>query len=497
MKIKYLKTLSLGYLLVPNLIFFYYWTNTFIATIGIVMLLYTFYDSLKDCDFHSYEILTMKQLALLGAAAAMLTFVSGITGLAYQTFDHWCHNTKFYELFKNDWPIRIPEKGPVISYYYGYYVVPALVFKFLGDIHEIVIIVWTLLGFYIGLAWVYLVMNKKLIYTFLVICFGDTPHVIKTVAYKVTGLWYTRGDFAIESWSNFENLLWVPNQVIPTMIVAGMFIFMLKNRVKNELIVFPVVLIFWWAVFPAFAMGLFCGVVILRQWVLDGCQFNQQFMGRKVILPILAAIPVLLFLVSHKMAPISGFVWQFPYSLTGRIAEYVINIGINFIIFLLSYRYFRSKSENLLPPFPFYLLITFLLIFPVYRIGKVNDLLFRGLMPYLLMIGMYVFQSFAHRSNLQSRNVVTKSIMRFMLFLLLVLCSFISIGRVLRALKINKLTKMLLPNHIAFEPIPYDAYKNIYEVLKEKWSLREADQYLGKSDSFYELKIAPKTPINN
>ncbi|MCE6992567.1 hypothetical protein [Dyadobacter sp. CY323] len=497
MKVKSLRLYTLGYLLLPNLLFFFYWTQWYIALAGILVLILAFASAISSRDFESPNVLTGKDLWILAGSALLLTFVSGVAGLSYQTFDYWCHNTKFYELFKYSWPIRIPETGPVISYYYGYYVVPALIFKLLGSINETVLFLWTMIGFFLGLAWVYIVLNKKIVYALLATTIGDAPHVIKTVFYKFTHTIYVMGDFGVESWSNFENLLWVPNQVIPTLIVGGMFVYLLKNKLNVEHIVFPIALIFWWAVFPAFTGGLLAAIVIIRKWVFARFQLDWILVGKLVILPFLACVPILVFYMSHEEAPISGFLWQFGDTMTNRGIEYAINIGINLVLFIVCYRLFSNRLSATMDPFPLYVILFFFMVFPIYRMGKVNDFLFRGLMPYLLIIGMYLFYPFATASWQSSWKMIRKSFLHLAFFALLLSSSLIAIGRVVRAFRVNVATKAIFPDKVAFDPIPYDAYPNIYEVLKDKWSQREADQYLGKKDSFYELKMAPKKPSDN
>ena len=497
MNIRSLRGLSLGYLLLPNLIFFYFWTNLAIAVAGIVLLLYLFINVLLQKNSVSETILNPKDLLLLTTVALIITFMSGVSGLSYQTFDYWCHNTKFYELFKYDWPIRIPLDGPVISYYYGYYVIPAFFSKLTGSISETFIFIWTFIGFFLGLSWVYIALNKKILFVLLAMAVGDTPHVVKTVFYKLTGELYEFGDFGIESWSNFENLLWVPNQVIPTLIIGGMFVYILKNRLPLENIVLPIALTFWWAVFPAFTSGLLAGLLIVRKWLFAGFKLDWKLVINSVILPFLACVPVLIFFLSHEEAPISGFIWQFPDNMTSRVIEYSINIGMNLLIFFLAFKYFRNERQKQLPAFPFYVIMAFIMIFPIYRIGKVNDFLFRGLMPYLLIVGIYLFYPLASVSAANAWNKVRKSAYSIVVFSLLVSCCLIAAGRFVRSMKVNVVTQRIMPEKVGFQPIPYDAYANIYEVLKDKWTQLEADQYLGKKDSFYELKMAPAKPLDN
>ena len=492
MSVYLLRCLSISYLLIPNLIFFIYWTRSSIAVVGVAVLIFLFFQIVRDSKFGKTESFNGKDVTILAAVTLAVTLISGINGICYQTFDYWCHNTKFYELFKYSWPIRIPLDGPVISYYYGYYVVPALISKWLGGISETVIFIWTYLGFFLGLAWVYLALNKKIIFAILALSVGDTPHLLKSIFYKLFGRLYEFGDFGIESWSNFENSLWVPNQVIPTLIIGGMFVYILKNRLELEYMVLPVALTFWWAVFPAFTSGLLIAILVIRKWILAKFQLNWIQVITKVGLPAVACFPILIFFLSHEEAPISGFIWQFPDSMSNRMIEYLVNIGINLAIFILIYVHFKKYSKIVLPFTPFFVILIFIMIFPVYRMGKVNDFLFRGLMPYLIIAGIYLFYPLSEAKTYRdSWTLIKKTPYSLILFLLLACSSLIAAGRFYRAMTVNQISHKMYPDKVAFDPIPYDAYPNIYEVLKDRWSQREADQYLGKKDSFYELNMTP------
>jgi len=238
---------------------------------------------------------------------------------------------------------------------------------------------------------------------------------------------------------------------------------------------------------------LLIGILIIRKWILAKFQLNWIQVITKVGLPFLTCFFILIFFLSHEQAPISGFIWRFQDSMSNRLIEYLINIGINLAVFILVYLYFKKYSKVVLPFTPFFVMLIFIMIFPIYRVGKVNDFLFRGLMPYLIITGIYLFYPLSEAKTYRgSWALIKKTPYSLILFFLLASSSLISLGRVYRAIKINKISKEIFPDKVAFTPIPYDAYPNIYEVLKDRWSQNEADQYLGKKDSFYELYIKPQ-----
>lgn len=493
MTIKNLRLASIFYLLVPNLIFFYFWTSGVIAFAGVLLGGYFLVREFRKEDFKDLQKYYGRDLGVLAVCALTITCICGISGLCYQTYDYWCHNTKFYELFRYEWPIRIPGNGPVIAYYYGFYLVPALYSKMVGSISEPAIFLWTFVGFLLGLSWLYIVLNKKVLFVFLALTIGDLPHVLKSIFYKIWGHLYEFGDFGVEAWSNFENLLWVPNQVIPTLIVAGMLGYSLTEGFRLERMVLPVALTFWWAVFPAFTCGLLIAILIFHKWITEQQTFRPAAAVKEVVLPYLLCVPVLVLYLSHEKPPISGFIWQFDDRMDNRSIEYAVNIGMNMIVFFLGYYFLAARASKRLPGLPIYMILFFIAVFPLYRIGKVNDFLFRGLMPLLLIVGLYMYQPLsAQDGNWRLLSLLSRKPLHSVIAVLLATSSLIGVSRIVRAAYINRATNELLPPHAAFVPIPYDAYANIYEVLKARWSQMEADQYLGKKDSIYEIFIAPR-----
>lgn len=492
MSIHLLRCITVGYLLLPNLLFFTYWTRTSVAFFGVLILGFLFFEVIKNREFSKTDILNQKSIISLVIISLVATLISGVTGICFQTLDHWAHNTKINELFVSDWPQRIPLKGPVVSYYYGYYVVPVLLSKWVGQIREDIIFIWTAFGFFLGFAWLYLALNRKMIFVILALSVGDTPRFLKLIFSNLGGRLYEFGDFAIEPWSNFENLFWVPNQVIPTFIIAGMFVYVLKNKINVEYLVLPVALSFWWAVFPSVTSGTIIGIVVLKKWIVKNLDLDWAQVIKLVVLPFVTCLPVLLFYLSHEHLPASGFVWEFSGSFQNRMLEYSLNIGLNLVLFTLVYLYFQNKISSTLPVFPIFITLCVIMFFPLFRIGKLNDFLFRGLMPCLLVAGIYLFYPIAAVSNYKkSWALIRKSPYSFIIILLLVSSSMIAGGRLFRAVTVNQITTRLFPEKVAFKAIPYDEYSGIYEALQAKWTQEEADQYLGKKDSFYELNMSP------
>jgi hypothetical protein len=494
MTVKNLRYVSVIYLLLPNLIFFYSWTRSSVAVTGIIILIYLASDDYRDSGFKSRIFFSSKDLFIVGITGLALTLLSGTAGFCYQTLDYWSHHTKYNELFINKWPIRIPSNGPVISYYYGYYVVPALFFKLYGSINETFIVLWTTTGISIGIAWVYLVLNKKIWFVLLAMCMGDFPHVIKNIFSALSINMYTYSHIGIEHWSVFENLFWVPNQVIPSLIIAGMLVYILRHNLKTYLIIFPVCLSFWWAIFPAFALGILTGCLLLKEWLTSTFKPTMNLIAKKYILPAVICIPIFIFFLSHGSAPVSGFIWNFRTDYLNLLSEYSVNILVNVIVFMIVYWSLKKLNFKTIQLFPFFIVLILTIVFPIYRLGKVNDFLFRGMMPLLLISGIYLCYPLTTMEWKSTVLILKRSYLGLFVILILLATSTLAVRRIWRAVAANR---FITNNRTApREGIPYDAYPNVYEVLLAKWSRQEANQYLGKAGSLYEQFIAPDKSQN-
>lgn len=468
------------------MLFYLFWTNPWISTAAAIFCAFILCAEVRDARFSCRGLLTRKDLIKIILSASALCTLSGVCGFAYQTNDYWAHNTKFLELFEHNWPIRIPSDGPAVGYYYGYYVVPALFSKLAGHLCEGAIFAWTVLGISLGLGWLYVSLKGKLRYALLVLTFGDLAHVCVSLLTKIVGVPYAFGDFGIEVWSNFENLFWVPNQLIASLIIGGMLVYCLAERIDIETMVLPIALSCWWAVFPAFTSSILVGIILLGKWARHGPPIRGLI--HTILLPGLLTVPVLLLFISHQKPAVTGFIWDFPGEFKIRIIEYSLNIGITAALSILIFGFLSQKIKAKTLISPFYTVIGMILMLPLIRIGKVNDFLFRGLMPLLIVAGFYLYQFLP--GILSSPNLIKRPA-RITLFCLLILSTSLAGARIIRALQYNRLSAQLFPNRIHFRPVPYDTYSNVYEVLQARWSQAEADQYLGKAGSFYEVFIAP------
>jgi hypothetical protein len=481
--------ISIIYLLIPNIIYYLYWVNTALLLAGIILLLCILYKSLlPECTFPKTYI-HLKDICIASGVAVGLTLASGITGFAFQTMDHWCHNAKFQDLLQNDWPLRFPSNRPVMAYYFGYYLVPAAISKMAGHISPAAILIWTSLGIALGLLWICISLDRKWWAVILVLCVGDFPRVFKGIASQGSIQLYRYESIGVEHWSNLENLFWAPNQFIPSLILGGMLFHVIRHRLDYALLCFPTALALWWAAFPALVIGLITALLLVVQWLRWGITFQRLYQG--VLLPCVAVLPVLLLFQSHPHPPENGLIWEFRGDIANLLREYLVNTLADVSLFVIVFLISRRAGLPVIQALPFWLLICIALLFPLARVGKVNDMLLRGMMPILILIGCCLLYSFTSQPLSKVLAALRGNMHCIVVVLALVLPAVVGIGRLHRAATYNRMTALWSPSNSGFVPIPYDAYPSLYETLRRRWSQQEAEQYLGKPDSFYEKYIAP------
>lgn len=489
MRSKTLYTISIVYLIIPNLIYYLYWTKPVAALSGIILIVYIFFkNTLPENGLH-YAFIDLKNLCIALSVAVGLTLASGITGFAFQTMDHWCHNAKFQDLLQNDWPLRFPTNRPVMAYYFGYYLVPAAFSKLAGHISSAAILIWTSLGIGIGLLWIYISLDKKWWATLLVLCVGDLPRLLKGIAAYGSIQLYRYEEIGIEHWSNLENLFWAPNQFVASLLLGGMLFQVIRHRLNYALLCFPTALALWWAAFPALVTGLVTALLLISQWIRWGTSFRELW--NRIMLPLIVTAPVLALFLSHPHPPENGPIWAFRSDVSNLLREYFVNTVADVILFAFAFAGYRRIGLPGIAAKPFWLLICFTLLFPLLRVGKVNDMLLRGMMPVLILIGCYVLYPLTSQPLPKVLAALRGHAVCVMVVLALLAQAVVGIGRLYRAARVNRITALCAPAHSKFVPIPYDAYPSLYETLQQRWSQQEAEQYLGKTDSFYEKYIAP------
>lgn len=483
-----LRKLSIGYLLLPNFLFFFYWFKIQYSVPIIIGLGYLFWLELKKKNEPTDFQISSKEIIGIIVVCTVWTFLSGVGNLSFQTIDHIAHNGKYNDLSLNTWPLYYPEQGQYACYFFGYYLVPALVSKWVGEPSAVALFIWNTIGFALGLAWVYLLLNRKVLYIVLFLCLGGIGHFLKTLIYRfVLHHDFHVVPFLTELWSVFEQSLWVPNQVIPSMIVSCILLFDAFFRNRFEETFFPITIIFTWAIFPAIVFVLVFGIIAIKAYSSD---FQRLFSKEFVIhyfLPGCFFLPTFLYLLSSSGGSISSFIWTFE-PITELILEYSIEIVLDLAILLLLTYSLRHYFHQI-PLWFAYATYTLFFLISQYRIGITNDWFIRGIIPIFCLIGIFLLRALQAYFNTKPRPFFPQIIA-----LSLLISTFVPASHLVRALRANVITHQFFPSQGGLQITPYNKYPNIIEALTAQWSTKAAMQYLGAKGSFYEIYLARTSP---
>ncbi|TLU99268.1 hypothetical protein [Dyadobacter luticola] len=487
MNIATLRNCSLGYLLAPNIVFALAWFRPHISIPVVLCFACLFYIQFKkgpEAEEHRINVAT---LGWLLAAAAFWTFCTGMGGLSYQIADYFAHNAKFHDLYRNPWPTYFADKQRYACYYFGFFLIPAGISKLVGHISIPALLFWAVLGYWLVLQWLFILLkkHKRLIFFFLML--GGVGHLVKVTFYQIaTSYSYHIATFYLEIWSLFDQSLWVTSQVIPILLVSSILVSdsFIKNRVQDSF--FPITLCFMWAIFPSIVFVLLFSMIFINK-----CFGNwKDLFSLKTCIPLIVAglafLPIFIFLRSSDSLPVNGFIWQFEP--VGEIfAEYFFGVIVDLILIFIIIKNLKNV-DNLIPRWFTWCVMGLFLLISLYRIGHWNDWFVRGYNPLLAILLFTIVRSLhtLYQTGRWKKNLYYNVVVG-----IFALSMLIPVGHIFRALKTNVLVSNAFPDKFPFEPMRIDKYPNTYQALfQEASNPKEADQYLGKKDSFYARYLA-------
>ncbi|MCF0051013.1 hypothetical protein LXM25_13145 [Dyadobacter sp. LJ53] len=481
-----LRKCSVFYLLLPNLLFGLGWFRQPYSALLAIGLSYLLFLEFKKED--STNKLTAKSLGFLFLFSLICVFFCGIDGFSKPSFDWLAHNIKFYDLFKNDWPIYFPEVGRYACYYYGYYLVPALVSKIYGQLLPSVFILWTFLGFFLGFAWMLLLLGQSRLMLVLFLLMRGMGQLVFS-AFKILKISQIEAPiFNPSIRSIFEQSAFAPHQVIPSLIGSGILVYDFMHRRKIDETFFVVILVFVWGVFPALSLLAVFGAIFIHKYILnDGWRaIDKRMIIASYLLPGLVFLPTLTYFLSSQTLAIQGLLWQFKPA--GHIIlSYATGLLLDFVIFYIVIISF-NRIFNIFPTWFVNTIFGLLFALSLYRMGIYNDLFFRGSIPLCIILFIGVLKG--AEAAIRTKEWPTQKLFYTAACLLV----FLTISLVYvksNLLRENKIAMWTNSEKVQYREYPYTEYDNIYQGLLNGYGDPEgAKQYLGSQNSVYEKYLS-------
>jgi hypothetical protein len=147
---------TLGYLLVPNVIFVLGWLSPAWSIPISVVLAACMVDAWRRSTARGRAV-SRRKWAFVAVFALFWTLAAGIGGLDHQVTDYFKHNLVFHDLVVDPWPVVYPRSAgrSLLCYYVAYYLPPGLAGKLLGlPATAAASFVWGLTGVALAFAWI-------------------------------------------------------------------------------------------------------------------------------------------------------------------------------------------------------------------------------------------------------------------------------------------------------------------------------------------------------
>ena len=468
---KNLLKVSVFYLLLPNLLFFYYWIfSPLNFVICAVLIAYTFYyfRQAEKLNFKENSF-TSKELLWIGIAALAWIIFIGVGGFTWQKEDFYMHNAKFVNLHNSSWPLIFEVNHKYVIYYFGYYLVPMFLAKKIPQFYELLILTWTFFGFFLSSAWLYILLKKDIFKIIFFLFIGSTGQFLALyIFYYLLKIPYpTYPTFPM---SLYEQSSWVFNQIIPSIICTAIFLLFIEQKISLKFVIFPISLMFLWAIFPTCIL-----IFVILIWLLINKQSKEILsIAQFSIVPILLiVVPLLLYYASSNGGGISGFIWQFMKP-ADAVFEYSREILPDAtLIFLLIIFFIKNSVDKKMA----LACLCLMMLLALLRIGLYNDLFHRSIIILYIVIIYLIF-----------KTISTKYLFRrWYLMFFLIISAIIPVKDFFKRIKINTLTTA--PANVRYD---YFENKTIYDASLKIHGIQDALQYCSKDNSLYERFLAPK-----
>ncbi|WAC09463.1 hypothetical protein [Dyadobacter pollutisoli] len=484
MKTTLLRNLSLGYLLLPNIIFSLGWFRMPISILLVAGLIFMFIQSYEREKTLKTDLDT-RQMMQISLISLLIIAFSGIGGFCFQAFDFWAHNSKYYTLYNQSWPVLFKENGRYACHYFGFFLVPALISKGLGELSGIALYLWASVGLFIGLCWIFVFTSKNYLALVFFLSLGGVGHITKVLLLHAIGLNYHVPPFFTEIWPVLYQTQWAPNQLIPIIIVSCILFHDYVYAKRPERSFLAVTAIFIWGIFPSIVFVIIFGILVLFRYHKDLRYFLHPRAMMDIMVPGLLFIPTFFYFLSGKNSVVAGFIWQFK-PLNEIAFHYFFGVVVDLLVLygiVLLLNLHKSAFSGFI-----HALFALLIMISLVRMGKWNDWFLRGSTPVLTLLSLFILHRFS--VWIKERPDWYKMKMAYPVVLFLLLGLIVPVSHITRALKENLITHMLFPDLVKFTPYPYNQYEDFYQMGKVIYSQQEANQFLGQKGSFYEVYLA-------
>ncbi len=402
---------SIFYLMLPLLLFIFFWIDEKIAFLLLILLVFCGYRMDRSITYRKSEIqITKRKLLSLFAIFLLLAiwlYFSGIGRFVYQNYDHRYKNAIFQDLIAYQWPVHFHDavynKPAMLCYYFFFWLPSALPGKAAGPFRSnILLFLWSWIGLILGYG-LFTRLRKKIsvLDTIVFILFSGLDIIGFILIHKSIpsfGLHLETWIEQIQVSSITTQLYWSFNQFIPVLI--GTFLLLSIDRKKNYIAIFSLLfpyspyavitlipLIIFWTISNDYGLEskFQPGFRIIWQKIKDAINTEN------ILTPlIIMFIFIPFFLINSKRVPTETATnWI-------SITEYLFAIFFEFLIYIIiMLAKFKTNISS-------WLLISVLCVLPLFCTTDLNIIL-RGTAPLVLILLILVLDFLSEKRYLYRR----------------------------------------------------------------------------------------------
>ncbi len=355
-------SLLFGYFSCSVLLFLLFWIKIWIAIPLASLLLFSIYLLIKEF-YNTFERISIPKVHLFVVILVSIgsLILVGFGGFFEQKYDLFCRSgLLFSKLVYHDWPIYSEKSSNLyLSYYFGYFLVPAGLTKLLGIS---------------SFLFIELIINSILLGSILLLFLLKYRNFYFLLAFLPSGLFwlieriFLHGNSGFRFFEFLNVLAHGPQQLFPSLL--GILCWFWFNKdLKKQFLVFIFSLLFFWSPFATL------GLIIIFLLDIVHVKFNfQTFLGCVLLF-------VFLFFFTGKEAPI--YFRFIDFSSEGIYYLLFVVFDLLLLLFLFKPAWDRTFS----------IIVAFLICLPIFHFGKHNDLFSKASVPAIIFFYLYLIKN--------------------------------------------------------------------------------------------------------
>lgn len=401
---KILIVLALSYIIIPIIIFFFGWMKLIYALIASLVFILFGFKLCKNIRKNDVNLVNKKTLffwIITIIICVVWIYFSGIGSFSYQNSDFWVRNPIYRDLCNYNWPViydlslqptRIQaitgSSQVAFSYYFTWWLVPALISKILcleEFARNIVLYLWSLFGILIVFYLINRIVGKCNYKNLFVFIFFSGLDVVGNLI--ISGKldlfnhieWWT--GYFVQYSSNTTQLYWVFNQSIPLWIITALLLELDNNKYVASLC----------SISLAYSPWATIGIIPLAIYgsFRKKNEIKNVFNIVNIIIPVVLLFTYCVFYISSSGSEggIGTTLSYYRKDLLRFVLIIILFMILEFGLYIILV-WKNSKNDKYFP-----IVLLMLLVSPLIFMRDGNYTM-RGTIPYLFILMIYVIKQF-------------------------------------------------------------------------------------------------------